>query len=326
MDADISTWTEATLLRLISEKEKESVDLDYKRSDSLGKTEPQRNELAKDVSAMANSAGGVLIYGIAEDHYLPINIDGGIDPSVVTRESIEDMIHGRVHPRIDGLLIKPIEISSSPSRVAYAISVPQSLRAPHMAPDRRYYKRFNFKSEPMEDYEVRDMMRRQEGPALKLTMALPGGMYLLPRASLDNRDEPVEVPVALSIENENPTPAEVALIRIWIDERLEVVIPEGFRRDSEIAYFKAPHPRTSFARYGAPLLACEWISPPRMPIWFGVPQFVDVTVRVPRARGYYGVHWRIDSPRMEPVQGDYTLHNSTGAMSLTPPSARIYTE
>jgi hypothetical protein len=33
-------------------------------------------------------------------------------------------------------------------------------RAPHQANDYRYYKRFNFESTPMEDYEVRDLMRR----------------------------------------------------------------------------------------------------------------------------------------------------------------------
>jgi len=33
-------------------------------------------------------------------------------------------------------------------------------RAPHQAYDHRYYKRYNFQSIPMEDYEVRDLMRR----------------------------------------------------------------------------------------------------------------------------------------------------------------------
>jgi hypothetical protein len=36
----------------------------------------------------------------------------------------------------------------------------RSSRAPHQAPDKRYYKRQNFQSSPMEDYEVRDTLRR----------------------------------------------------------------------------------------------------------------------------------------------------------------------
>ena len=326
MDADIHNWTESTLQRLIAEQEKESLTLDYKRSDALGKTDVQKNELAKDVSALANSDGGVLIYGIAEESHLPVGIDDGMDPSVVTRESIEDTIHGRVRPRIDGLVIKAIELSKPVMRVAYVISVPQSLRAPHMAADHRYYKRFNFKSEPVEDYEVRDMMRRQGGPALKLTMALPGGMYVLPRPSIANPAEPIELPITVSIDNENPTPAQVALIRIWIDEDLDVVTPPGFHQEQDVAYFNAAHQRLGFARFGARSFAYEWISPPRMPIWLHVPQSFDLTVRMARARRYYGIRWRVDSPRMEQAQGDYTLHCSIGAISLAAPNERITTE
>jgi|ERR1700694_154349 len=326
MDEDISTWTEASLQRLITEQEKESLNLDYKRSEALGKTESQKNELAKDVSALANSAGGILIYGIAEEGYLPTNLDMGVDPGIVSRESLEDTIHSRIHPRIDGLVIKAVELSASRPNVAYVVSVPQSLRAPHMAADRRYYKRFNFKSEPMEDYEVRDMMRRQEGPALKLAMSLTGGWVQLPRPSVENPYEPVELPITIQIANDNPTPAHIVLIRIWIDEGLEVIVPQGFRRDPELAHFNAAHPREGFARFGAPLLACEWISPPHMPVWLGVPQFLTLTIRLARARRYYGIHWRVDSPRMEPVQGDYTLHSSIGVVSLAAPNEKIFTE
>jgi hypothetical protein len=47
------------------------------------------------------------------------------------------------------------------NQVAYAVDVPQATsRAPHQSKDHRYYKRSNFESKPMEDYEVRDAMRR----------------------------------------------------------------------------------------------------------------------------------------------------------------------
>ena len=133
------------------------------------------------------------------------------------------------------------------------------------------------------------MMRRQEGPALKLTMTLPGGMYHLSPPRIERPDEPAELPITITIENENPTPAQVALIRLWIDEGLEVVVPEGFRLDKELAYFNSAHPRLGFARFGAPLLSCELISPPRLPIWLAVPHFLTLTVRMARARRYYGI-------------------------------------
>ena len=37
-----------------------------------------------------------------------------------------------------------------------------------MARDKRYYKRFNFKSEPMEDYEVKDVYNRVSVPQLEI--------------------------------------------------------------------------------------------------------------------------------------------------------------
>ena len=59
-------WEEEDLLELVSTQTQESVTLDYKASEALGKSEGKKTEISKDVSALANSAGGVIIYGIAE--------------------------------------------------------------------------------------------------------------------------------------------------------------------------------------------------------------------------------------------------------------------
>jgi len=53
--------------------------LDYKASAAIGKSSEKRNEIARDVSALANSAGGQLIYGIAETDHKPASIDAGVD-------------------------------------------------------------------------------------------------------------------------------------------------------------------------------------------------------------------------------------------------------
>jgi hypothetical protein len=60
------------------------------------------------------------------------------------------------------MVIKQIALPSrGADKVAYAIEVPQATeRAPHQSHRHIYYKRFNFESVPMEDYEVRDLMRR----------------------------------------------------------------------------------------------------------------------------------------------------------------------
>ena len=63
---------------------------------------------------------------------------------------------------MDDLVIKQIDLpNKGADKVAYVVQIaPATSRAPHQANDHRYYKRFNFESTPMEDYEVRDLMRR----------------------------------------------------------------------------------------------------------------------------------------------------------------------
>jgi len=43
--------------------------------------------------------------------------------------------------------------------VAYALDIPQATsRAPHQGPEHKYYRRYNFKAEPMQDDEVRNQI------------------------------------------------------------------------------------------------------------------------------------------------------------------------
>jgi hypothetical protein len=153
--------TRADLERIIHERLPESLILDYKRSDALKNDDKSRNELCKDVSAFANSAGGQIIYGIPEVNHVPQPLDSGVDKSTITPEWIEHVLNSRIQPIIDGLLIKHIPISDDHTRVAYVLNIPQSTsRAPHQASDRKYYKRYNFESVAMADYEIRDILGR----------------------------------------------------------------------------------------------------------------------------------------------------------------------
>jgi hypothetical protein len=140
----------------------ESATLEYKDSRALGNTDHQKNEMFKDVSAFANSAGGILIYGMKESGHLPIGTDDGVDPTKITREWIENVLMANILPKIESLLIKPIPLNSKGiGNVAYALDIPQATsRAPHQGPEHKYYRRYNFKAEPMLDDEVRNLMRR----------------------------------------------------------------------------------------------------------------------------------------------------------------------
>jgi Putative DNA-binding domain len=129
---------------------------------ALGNTDLQKKEMFKDVSAFANSAGGIIIYGMKETGHLPIGTDDGVDPAKVSREWIENILTSNIQPKIDHLLVKQVPLTSKGlGTVAYALDIAQATsRGPHQGPEHKYYKRYNFKAQPMEDYEVRDLMRR----------------------------------------------------------------------------------------------------------------------------------------------------------------------
>lgn len=199
----------ANLEMLIREGIQESLTLDYKASPSLSKESKGRDELCKDVSSFANSAGGQIIYGIEEKDRKPTRIDEGSD---ITREWIEQVIDSNVQPRIENLIIKPISISSG--RQAYVFAIPQALgRAPHQAPDKKYYKRQNFQSVPMEDYEIRDALRRATTPELSVKLSFATGdiTYLQFNSNME-----ISKPFALevSLSNHSSQPAFHVLMRV----------------------------------------------------------------------------------------------------------------
>ncbi|MCH8009124.1 MAG: ATP-binding protein [Chloroflexi bacterium] len=168
--AEQDTWQEADLLQLVSEQADESLELDFKESGALQKTDGKKRDLSKDVSAFANSAGGTLIYGMIEDQetHAASALDDGFDPTDISKEWVEQVISSNIQPRISGVRIHAVDLSThNPGNVAYVVTVPKSSTA-HQAADKRYYKRFNFESVSMEDYELRDVMQRADAPELTL--------------------------------------------------------------------------------------------------------------------------------------------------------------
>jgi Putative DNA-binding domain len=184
-------WKEADILSLITNGVKESLELDYKQCASLQKTDGKKREVSKDVSAFANSAGGTIVYGMEEDGQLPIRIDVGYDPADISKEWLDNVISSTISPRLEQVYINPVELQTTrPGKVMYVVEIPQAIaRAPHQAQDKLYYKRFNFKSEPMADYEIRDILLRSQGPDLTM------GIQSL------SRDEEGTVTVKLHIVN-----------------------------------------------------------------------------------------------------------------------------
>lgn len=91
--------------------------------------------------------------------HLPIKLDEGVPDDSVTREWLENVLTSGISPTIPDLRI--LQIPGNTGRSYYAVGIPKSYSGPHQAPSKRYYKRYNFKSAPMDDYEIRDIQARQ---------------------------------------------------------------------------------------------------------------------------------------------------------------------
>ena len=166
-------WKQETLQAYIDDGVQESQRIEYKAAEALGKSDPRKIQITKDVSAMANAAGGIIIYGMREHdapekRHLPEKLDG-IDRTIFTREWLDQVING-VEPRINGLVIHPVELDIGHNLTAYVVEIPQSSTA-HQARDYRYYRRYNFECLRMHDHEVRDVMNRATTPSVDVRFA-----------------------------------------------------------------------------------------------------------------------------------------------------------
>ncbi len=164
------TWDEGRVQQYIDDGVEESLNLDYKAAGALAKTDGKRKEITKDVSAMANSDGGIIIYGVTENGHLPDAIDP-VDRQEFSKEWLDNVI-SNIRPNIEGLVIHPVSVGGTESDAIYVVDIPQSHTA-HQALDKRYYKRVGFKSRPMEDYEIRDVMGRLQYPRIDLSFRIP---------------------------------------------------------------------------------------------------------------------------------------------------------
>lgn len=161
-------WNEQEILQLMRNAQEEFLELEFKRGDSLRNTDQNKKEISKDVSAFANTIGGTIIYGIEEGPTAPhaaIRISP-VNPKITTKEWLEQVINSNIQPRIPGIRITPINLSDAPDSAIYVVTIPSGTTA-YQASDRRYYKRFNFESVPMYDYEIRQILNRVVRPSYK---------------------------------------------------------------------------------------------------------------------------------------------------------------
>lgn len=134
-------------------KEREGYNLDFKGD--IGNPDKAKKELAKDISAFANSDGGFLIIGV-DKNYNIVGVDKIIQKKPID-EWINQILVSNIEPHVFYFDPKLIAIPNS-EKVIVVIHVPESTKKPHMVNEwNNYFTRINDSSKSANHIQVRDM-------------------------------------------------------------------------------------------------------------------------------------------------------------------------
>ena len=113
-----SRLTLEQILQLVKDQVRENVKLDYKSIGALTNNDHNKQEISKDISAFANSAGGIIIYGVYEENHIPQGFDGtkGIESK---KEWLEQVINSNIYPRIEDINVYCVPIEDNVVIVVY---------------------------------------------------------------------------------------------------------------------------------------------------------------------------------------------------------------
>lgn len=311
--------TKADLQRLVDEGLEESLTLDYKAAPALTRDGKGPDELCKDVTALANSAGGQLVYGVEEDKVTkkPSRVDDGVTDPKVTREWIEQVLNSRVQPRMNGIQTTRIDMGNS--QFGYVVSVPQTQTGPHQAPDGKYYKRFDLQSVPMHDYEIRDIMRRSTTPDLYTELWFDGRRKTHTPKVIDGRQHAETVVLHCVALNRSNTPAHHVVVDFFVD--FDLLIP------FQVGPFKSIGERDEPPRPKMRIFRRVINSPPDLPIFKDgeVEQHSGVVpVQIPFevvAGGNIYLETSIQAPGFSATE-EWLITARNGRLRLVPPKER----
>lgn len=188
-------WSFKILENMITNNVEESINLDFKSAGSLDKSDRKKAEITKDISAFANSDGGVIIYGICESNHVA-NEFSYINGNEFTKEWLEQVSNSGIQQKIDNIIIYPIRKNNDIKKTIYVVEIPESINSPHMAKDKRYYKRYNFESVPMEEYEVRRLFLKENKTNLEIT-----NERIAIITHKDNPEKTIGISIGVNIKN-----------------------------------------------------------------------------------------------------------------------------
>ena len=137
--------------QLITGRIEEGQQLEYK-------AEIQKNNghVRREATAFANTAGGLIVFGIEAHDRVPIEIawirETGLE------ERLTSILLTNIDPPLVGFAVYAIRSSDRAEDAIYVVAVDASLTGPHMTSDGKYYRRRGSITSPMEHDDVKAAM------------------------------------------------------------------------------------------------------------------------------------------------------------------------
>lgn len=140
--------TEDDLQRAVENHIPESADLDWKKDFYKG-TEAGKKELAKDVSAMANTAGGMVVIGVDDGNQDHAHDLDPVDPVPGRGEEwIRSVLANWIQPVVPNVGVRVVKSATEAGKIYWVLTVPSSPQAPHAvaAPGNDYHFRVHVRN------------------------------------------------------------------------------------------------------------------------------------------------------------------------------------
>jgi len=182
----LTNVNEDKLKKIVELKVKEDIRTGFYPASFLDPSSQKKTDfLSILVSSFANSNGGILIFGIHSQRKKASTFDFVTDEQV-SIDWLKYSLESSISPSIGDLSISEVCIDENPGKRIFVIKVHNTNNAPHMASDKRYYKRVECRELLLEEFEVRELYHRTIRPELDVfailntngVPSLEGGKFL----------------------------------------------------------------------------------------------------------------------------------------------------
>jgi hypothetical protein len=218
---------ELALQQLVADRRQEGIDVEFKTKANPANgevTKEDRKNLGIALSALSNSMGGTLVWGVeATKNSDSIDCASALRPICQIQKfqsEITRLVSQALMPRHEGIRIASVSISASADSGYLLIRVDRSDRRPHRCEfgEKQYFKRIGDSSIAMEHYDIEDSFKRLVVPTLTARF------NLIPTSSRSGPDGSFSS-LRISISLENTSSVSARFPYLIIEETSNIQLP-----------------------------------------------------------------------------------------------------